>query len=127
MKVYAAAPAARLKANVPSFNFTVDDIIAMQQLCGYETVIRNSSDFCSLDLFTPEEWLGFEYTSEFLRYLIYISVINISIQMISCISKLPESSISFTTDLKCHVILLLSFSYNIGAIILEVRIFSYQY
>lgn len=62
-EVYAAAPAARLTSKVPSFNFTADDIVAMQQLCGYETVIRNSSNFCSLDLFTSEEWLGFEYMS----------------------------------------------------------------
>ena len=36
----------------------------MFELCGYETVIRGSSPFCSLDLFTPNEWLGFEYMND---------------------------------------------------------------
>lgn len=31
----------------------------MQQLCGYETVIKGSSSFCHL--FTSEEWISFEY------------------------------------------------------------------
>ena len=36
----------------------------MSLLCGYETVIRGSSPFCSLSLLTPNEWLGFEYTND---------------------------------------------------------------
>lgn len=36
-----------------------NDILAMQQLCGYESVIRGSSPFCQL--FTAEEWIAFEY------------------------------------------------------------------
>jgi len=36
----------------------------MQELCGYETVIRGSSPFCSLDVFSPNDWLGFEYTND---------------------------------------------------------------
>lgn len=48
----------------PEFNFTADDIVGMQQLCGYETVIRGSSPFCSLDVFSPNDWLGFEYTND---------------------------------------------------------------
>jgi hypothetical protein len=54
---------ARLNAAAPAFNFTVTDIYAMSLLCGYETVIRGSSPFCSLSLLTPNEWLGFEYTN----------------------------------------------------------------
>ena len=34
----------------------------MQQLCGYETVIRGSSSFCRL--FTAKEWLSCEYYYE---------------------------------------------------------------
>jgi hypothetical protein len=41
------------------FNFVPNDILAMQELCGYETVIRGNSPFCSL--FTSEEWIYFEY------------------------------------------------------------------
>lgn len=33
----------------------------MQAICGYDTVIRGSSPFCSTDLFSPDEWLQFEY------------------------------------------------------------------
>ncbi|KAF2476269.1 repressible acid phosphatase [Lindgomyces ingoldianus] len=48
----------------PGFNFTADDIVGMQELCGYETVIRGSSLFCGLEVFSPNEWLGFEYTND---------------------------------------------------------------
>ncbi|KAF1952684.1 phosphoglycerate mutase-like protein [Byssothecium circinans] len=48
----------------PGFNFTEDDIVGMQQLCGYETVIRGSSPFCDLDVFSPNEWLDFEYMND---------------------------------------------------------------
>ncbi|KAF4163734.1 hypothetical protein CNMCM6936_000446 [Aspergillus lentulus] len=59
---------ARLQAQAPSFNFTADDIVAMFELCGYETVIRGSSPFCSLDLFTPTEWLAFEYGNDLMYF-----------------------------------------------------------
>lgn len=36
----------------------------MSLLCGYETVIRGSSPFCNLEVLTPNEWLGFEYTND---------------------------------------------------------------
>ncbi|OAA38495.1 Histidine acid phosphatase, eukaryotic [Beauveria brongniartii RCEF 3172] len=58
---------ARLKKAAPGFNFTDKDIFGMQQLCGYETVIRGKSPFCSLKLFTPDDWLAWEY-SEDVRY-----------------------------------------------------------
>ncbi|KAJ6164594.1 hypothetical protein N7470_003266 [Penicillium chermesinum] len=64
MKVYTKPIIARLNAEARSFNFTEDDVTGMFELCGYETVIRGSSPFCSLDLFTPDEWLGFEYTND---------------------------------------------------------------
>lgn len=55
---------ARLNSLAPSFNFTSDDIYGMMELCGYESVIRGSSPFCDLDLFTPDDWLGWEYTAD---------------------------------------------------------------
>ena len=64
MKVYTAPILARLKAQVPGFDWTMDDVVAMQELCGYETVVRGSSPFCSTSLFTPNEWLGFEYAND---------------------------------------------------------------
>ncbi|KIV84262.1 hypothetical protein PV11_00052 [Exophiala sideris] len=50
------------------FNFTATDIIGMMELCGYETVIRGSSPFCSLDLFPPDAWLSFEYTNDIMYF-----------------------------------------------------------
>src|SRR5689334_5338223 len=36
----------------------------MQSICGYETVVRGSSPFCSLELFSPDEWLAYEYAND---------------------------------------------------------------
>lgn len=66
-KVYTKPLVARLHAAAPKFNFTDKDVFGMQQLCGYETVIRGKSPFCSLDLFSPDDWLAWEY-SEDIRY-----------------------------------------------------------
>lgn len=63
-KIYTAPILSRFRAAIPGFNWTSNDITGMFELCGYETVIRGSSPFCSLDLFTPDEWLGFEYTND---------------------------------------------------------------
>lgn len=59
---------ARFNDLAPNFNFTADDITGMQQLCGYETVIRGSSHFCDLDLFSQNEWLDFEYTNDLMYF-----------------------------------------------------------
>lgn len=63
---YTAPIIARFNEEVAGFNFTVDDIVGMQQLCGYDTVIRNRTDFCSV--FTPEEWLDFEYGNDLMYF-----------------------------------------------------------
>ncbi|KAF2131969.1 phosphoglycerate mutase-like protein [Dothidotthia symphoricarpi CBS 119687] len=63
-EVYTAPIIARLHDLAPGFNFTADDIVGMQELCGYETVIRGSSPFCSPELFSPNEWLAFEYMND---------------------------------------------------------------
>lgn len=55
---------ARLNAAAPTFNFTSDDIYGMMELCGYESVIRGSSPFCDLSLFSADDWLGWEYSSD---------------------------------------------------------------
>ncbi|KAF2731049.1 repressible acid phosphatase [Polyplosphaeria fusca] len=64
LKVYTKPIMKRFEDLAPGFNFTANDIAGMQELCGYETVIRGSSPFCSLDVFSPNEWLGFEYTND---------------------------------------------------------------
>jgi hypothetical protein len=63
-KVYTKPIIARLNAEARSFNFTQDDITSMFELCGYETVIRGSSKFCSPKLSNSAEWLGFEYAND---------------------------------------------------------------
>ena len=61
---YAKPIMERFQALAPQFNFSSDDIVGMQQLCGYETVIRGSSPFCSLDVFSANDWLDFEYMND---------------------------------------------------------------
>ncbi|KAG6137674.1 hypothetical protein E4U46_000671 [Claviceps purpurea] len=61
VKAYTAPIIARLETLAPGFNFTLSDVVAMQAMCGYDTVIRGSSPFCSTNLFSPDEWLQFEY------------------------------------------------------------------
>ena len=56
---YAVPIMARLNAQVSGFQFSPRDVLAMQELCGYETIIRGDSRFCGI--FTSEEWLSFEY------------------------------------------------------------------
>jgi acid phosphatase len=40
----------------------------MFELCGYETVIRGSSPFCSPTIFNSDEWLGFEYANDLMYF-----------------------------------------------------------
>ncbi|KAK6949819.1 hypothetical protein Daesc_008140 [Daldinia eschscholtzii] len=58
----------RLNAMAPGFNFTANDVYGMMELCGYESVIRGSSPFCDLDLFSPDDWLGWEYTADIMYH-----------------------------------------------------------
>ncbi|KAI9831138.1 MAG: hypothetical protein M1819_005226 [Sarea resinae] len=67
-KRYTRPIIARFNAQASGFNFTANDVYGMQQLCGYETVVRGSSPFCNLDLFTPDEWLAFEYTNDIMYH-----------------------------------------------------------
>ncbi|KAK7468777.1 hypothetical protein VKT23_003278 [Stygiomarasmius scandens] len=57
--IYLADAQSRLSSFVEGYNLTISDLVAMQQLCAYETVALGWSSFC--DLFTKEEWKGFEY------------------------------------------------------------------
>lgn len=40
----------------------------MQLLCGYESRLRGHSPFCDSSVFTSDDWLGFEYTSDILYH-----------------------------------------------------------
>ncbi|TFY79218.1 hypothetical protein EWM64_g4792 [Hericium alpestre] len=49
----------RLSKDLKGLNLTEPDVVAMQQLCAYETVALGYSAFCNL--FTEKEWEHFEY------------------------------------------------------------------
>lgn len=66
INVYATPVASRLNGIVPEFNWTATDVYAAQSLCGYETVIRNESSWCSV--FGEDEWLGYEYGTQMQPY-----------------------------------------------------------
>ncbi|KAI1403953.1 histidine phosphatase superfamily [Hypoxylon fuscum] len=59
---------ARFNALAPEYNFTTTDVVGMLLLCGYESVIRGDSPFCNLELFSPDEWLGWEYADDILYH-----------------------------------------------------------
>ncbi|KAI1121966.1 histidine phosphatase superfamily [Nemania abortiva] len=64
LEKFTAPIVARLDALAPEFNFTSNDVYGMMELCGYESVIRGRSPFCDLGLFSPDDWLGWEYTAD---------------------------------------------------------------
>ncbi len=64
LAAFARPIVARLDALAPGFGFTAADVYGMMELCGYETVIRGSSPFCDTGLFSPDDWLGWEYTAD---------------------------------------------------------------
>ncbi|RMY52978.1 hypothetical protein D0865_05504 [Hortaea werneckii] len=58
--IYLADATERLRPHAPGFNWTVTDTYNAQSMCAYETVALGYSTFC--DLFTFEEWQGYEYS-----------------------------------------------------------------
>ncbi|EXJ54700.1 hypothetical protein A1O7_10041 [Cladophialophora yegresii CBS 114405] len=58
--IYLADATKRLKALAGGYNWTVADSYNAQTLCPYEHVAFGYSQWC--DLFTYEEWQGFEYS-----------------------------------------------------------------
>lgn len=59
-EVYLANATARLAPLAPGLDLNTTDIYNMQSTCAYETVGLGYSEFC--DLFTYEEWEGYEYS-----------------------------------------------------------------
>ncbi|TGZ82846.1 phosphoglycerate mutase-like protein [Ascodesmis nigricans] len=56
----------RLLLENPTLEFTPSEIYSMQELCGFETLVRGSSPWCSV--FTPAEWDSFEYARDVIHY-----------------------------------------------------------
>ncbi|ORX36155.1 histidine phosphatase superfamily [Kockovaella imperatae] len=61
LKVYAKGIKERLHSEIPHFarELSDQDILAMQMLCGYESIATGSSPFCHV--FTDSEWRDVEY------------------------------------------------------------------
>lgn len=68
VKKYTAPILNRLHTLAPGFNWTSDDVTGMFEWCGYDTVVRGDSPFCSLSLFSPDEWLSFEYAQDLMYH-----------------------------------------------------------
>lgn len=66
MNIYLHGATRRLRQHVHGYNFTVEDLYNMQQLCSYETVAFGFSRFCQL--FTHDEWKGREYIEDLQWY-----------------------------------------------------------
>ncbi|KAL1960498.1 hypothetical protein VTO42DRAFT_7797 [Malbranchea cinnamomea] len=64
--VYIPAISARLLRGNPNMEFTNAEIFAMQELCGFETLVRGSSPWCLV--FTDDDWDHFEYARDLVHY-----------------------------------------------------------
>jgi len=58
-EIYLEKARTRLQKWLHGLDLTIEDVYIMQQLCPYETVALGYSKFC--ELFTEEEWEGFNY------------------------------------------------------------------
>lgn len=68
-EVYAPAITKRLlveEQNAALEAFTPPEIFSMQEMCGFETIVRGSSPWC--DVFTHEEWESFAYARDLIHY-----------------------------------------------------------
>lgn len=68
--IYLQDATARFQSYAPAgFTFNANDTYAMQSICAYETGYLGESDFCQL--FTADEWAGFENTLDLEYYYDY--------------------------------------------------------
>ena len=65
-KTYEPGIVERLAKQNPHFPFTEAEIFTMQQICGFETIAKESSPWC--DVFSQQEWDAFEYSRDLLHY-----------------------------------------------------------
>lgn len=64
--VYEPAIVDRLAQENPAFLFSEDDVFTMQSICGFETIAKGSSPWCSV--FAHEEMESFEYARDVIHY-----------------------------------------------------------
>lgn len=67
-EVYIPAIAERLssKEQNPNIKFSNLEIFSMQEMCGFETIVRGSSPWC--DVFDENDWDNFEYARDIIHY-----------------------------------------------------------
>ncbi|KAL4917720.1 histidine phosphatase superfamily [Aspergillus aurantiobrunneus] len=68
-QAYAPAIAERLiseQGNSALGGFTNVEVFSMQEMCGFETLVRGSSSWC--DVFSREDWENFEYARDLVHY-----------------------------------------------------------
>lgn len=65
-ETYLSSISKRLAKENEGFDFTDEEVYSMQEMCGFETTVRGSSQWC--DVFTQEEWLSFEYARDIIHY-----------------------------------------------------------
>ncbi|RDW72574.1 uncharacterized protein DSM5745_07746 [Aspergillus mulundensis] len=68
-QAYAPAITQRLiseQGNLALGELTNIEIFSMQEMCGFETLVRGSSPWC--DVFTREDWENFEYARDLVHY-----------------------------------------------------------
>lgn len=63
---YLPPVSARFQAQNPGIKFTDGEIYSMQEMCGFETLVRGSSPWCNV--FTHGDWLNFEYARDIIHY-----------------------------------------------------------
>ncbi|KAI4155852.1 MAG: hypothetical protein L6R39_001167 [Caloplaca ligustica] len=63
---YLPSISARFAAPNPGIRFTDEEIYSMQEMCGFEVLVRGSSAWCNI--FTHDEWLSFEYARDVIHY-----------------------------------------------------------
>lgn len=63
LRNWGPGPLAKLQALAPSFEFELKDVIAIQMLCGYESVIKGigKSKFCDARIFDAKDYYDYEY------------------------------------------------------------------
>ena len=56
----------RFRQQNPDIVFSDEEIYTMQEMCGFETLVRGSSKWC--EAFTRQEWDNFEYARDVIHY-----------------------------------------------------------
>ncbi|CAE6530133.1 unnamed protein product [Rhizoctonia solani] len=106
--IYLKDALARFQKDTSGFEWTVEDVMATQYLCPYETVALGYSKFC--ELFTQEEWEGFHYALDlgFWYNDVFGSPISLAVgagwvtEMVARLTHTPVTVHNTTTNATLH-------------------------